>query len=233
MSMLPTCLYTGLGALPAARSRQNSGQVFSVSPSNTTSKVPSTNRSGQSVGYGPPTTTVFPRRRNSWASSFDRRYCGLQQPIATMSASVSKLIVLDVLVLELHRELARRHARHRRQPERRLAALHPDDLVDPLEAPERPRESRIDEQDLRGLRGRGDHAEPPWESHAERAKRRLTNRDNGSTRPRAVSTPARRPRDRVAASAAHRPYTTTGRGHRRLLLLCRLHFPLDRLRPLP
>ena len=92
MSMLPTCLYTGLGVLPAARSRQNSGQVFSVSPSNTTSKVPSTNRSGQSVGYGPPTTTVLPRRRNSWASSFDRRYCGLQQPMATMSASVSNLI---------------------------------------------------------------------------------------------------------------------------------------------
>ena len=77
---------------PARRSRQNSGHVFSVSPSNTTSNVPSSNRSGQSVGYGPPTTTIFPRRRNSRASSWARWYWTFQQPIATTSASVSRLI---------------------------------------------------------------------------------------------------------------------------------------------
>ncbi len=51
------------------------------------------NRSGQSVGYGPPTTTIFPRRRNSLASSCARWYWTFQQPIATTSASVSSVIV--------------------------------------------------------------------------------------------------------------------------------------------
>ena len=51
------------------------------------------NRSGQSVGYGPPTTTILPRRRNSLASSCARWYWTFQHPIATTSASVSKLIV--------------------------------------------------------------------------------------------------------------------------------------------
>ena len=76
---------------------------------------------------------------------------------------------LHVLVLELDRELARRHAGHRRQAERRLAAAHPDDVVDSLEAPERPRESRVHEQNLRGLAGCGDHAEPPWDNSVKRA----------------------------------------------------------------
>ena len=92
MSMLPICLYTGLGGVPARRSWQNSGQVFSVSPSKTTSNVPSTNRSGQSVGYGPAHDDHLAAAPELLGQLLARRYWGLQQPMATMSASVSKRI---------------------------------------------------------------------------------------------------------------------------------------------